>query len=181
MAFRNTYSVAKLGAALLLGLAAPLIQGSLGFDANLEARLLAAHNRERATAGVPALAWDRSLAAGAAKWGRYLASTGAFDHSPEALGETGDEPVGENLFMGTRGYYGPEAMVASWIEEKRNFRPGAFPNNSRTGSFEDVGHYTQVMWRATGQVGCAVIASARDDVLVCRYAEPGNVEGERPF
>jgi hypothetical protein len=167
--------------ALLLNLAAPLVQGSLGFDTDLNARLLAAHNRERAIAGVPALEWDRRLAAGAAEWGSHLARTGAFDHSPDALGEVGDEPVGENLFMGTRGYFSPEAMVASWIEEKRNFRPGTFPDNSRTGSFEDVGHYTQLMWRATGQVGCAVVASARDDVLVCRYAEPGNVDGEKPF
>jgi len=181
VASQRTFAIGKLATALLLGLAAPLIQGSLGLTSNLDARLLAAHNRERAAAGVPALEWDSRLAAGAVKWGRYLASTGAFDHSPEALGETGDEPVGENLFMGTKGYYGPEAMVGSWIEEKRNFRPGRFPENSRTGSFEDVGHYTQVMWRATGQIGCAVVASADDDVLVCRYAEPGNVDGERPF
>jgi hypothetical protein len=180
VAFGNIYAIARIGTALLLGIAAPLIQGSLGATANLDARLLAAHNRERATVGVPALGWDSQLAVGAAQWGRYLASTGAFDHSPEALGEA-DEPVGENLFMGTKGYYGPEAMVASWIEEKRHFRPGTFPDNGRTGSFEDVGHYTQVMWRATGRVGCAVIASADDDVLVCRYAQAGNVEGERPF
>ena len=181
MAFGKTHSAAKLGAALLLGLVAPVIQGSLGFTTDLNARLLAAHNRERAAAGVPALEWDDSLAAGAAKWGAYLARTGAFDHSPEALGETDDEPVGENLFMGTRGYYGPEAMVGAWVDEKRYFRPGTFPDNSRTGSFEDVGHYTQLMWRETGQVGCAVVANAADDVLVCRYAEPGNVDGERPF
>jgi hypothetical protein len=181
MAFWKTCSVAKLSTALLLGITAPLIQGSLGFTADLNARLLAAHNRERASAGVPGLEWDSELAAGAAKWGRYLARSGGFDHSPEALGETDGEPVGENLFMGTKGAYGPEAMIASWIEEKRNFRSGAFPDNSRTGSFEDVGHYTQLMWRATLQVSCAVVANAQDDVLVCRYAEPGNVDGEEPF
>jgi hypothetical protein len=178
VAARGTVGM-KLAAALVLGVVAPMMQGSLGFTANLDQRVLAAHNRERAQAGIPPLEWDTNLAAGAARWGAYLARTGAFQHSPEALGD--DEPVGENLFMGTRGYYGPEAMVGAWIDEKRVFRAGVFPNNSRTGSFEDVGHYTQLMWRATGQVGCAVVANTQDEFLVCRYAEPGNVEGERPF
>jgi hypothetical protein len=169
----------KLSAAAMLAAIAPLMQGSLGFTSDLNHRILAAHNRERAQLGIAPLEWDNRLAVGAAQWGAYLARTGAFDHSPQAQGD--DDPVGENLFMGTRGYYGPEAMVGAWIDEKKLFRAGVFPNISRTGSFEDVGHYTQVMWRATGQVGCAVIGNAQDDFLVCRYAEPGNVEGERPF
>jgi hypothetical protein len=177
--WRTRGGMARIGVTLALGLAAPLIQGSLGFASNLDQRILAAQNRERAAAGVPQLEWDDDLAAGAKAWGTHLARTGAFEHSPQALGE--GEPVGENLFMGTRGYYGPEAMVGAWIEEKKDFRQGTFPNISRTGSFEDVGHYTQLMWRATGEVGCAVITNRSDDFLVCRYAEPGNVEGERPF
>jgi len=30
-------------------------------------------------------------------------------------------------------------------------------------------------------VGCAEASSAREDILVCRYAEAGNYIGERPF
>jgi hypothetical protein len=45
----------------------------------------------------------------------------------------------------------------------------------------DVGHYTQLVWRATTQVGCASASSEREDILVCRYAEAGNYRGERPF
>ena len=68
-----------------------------------------------------------------------------------------------------------------WIEEKKDYRPGIFPANSRTGKFEDIGHYTQLMWRATGKVGCALANGRPYEVLVCRYREAGNVEGERPF
>jgi hypothetical protein len=177
----RTYPIRKLGTALLLALAAPVMQGSLGLTNNFDSRVLAAHNRERAEAGIPRLEWNSQLAAGAAQWGAQLARTGAFKHSPEAYGDDHGEPVGENLFMGTKDQYAPEEMVGAWIEEKRYFRPGTFPNNSRTGSFEDIGHYTQLMWRATRQVGCAVVANNRNDVLVCRYSEPGNVDGERPF
>ena len=82
---------------------------------------------------------------------------------------------------GTRGYYAPEAMVDAWVREKRYFKPGVFPYNSTTGRVEDVGHYTQLVWRATSQVGCAEAASAAEDILVCRYAEAGNYIGERPL
>ncbi len=30
-------------------------------------------------------------------------------------------------------------MVGYWVEEKAHFRPGTFPQNSRTGRIEDVG------------------------------------------
>ena len=72
-------------------------------------------------------------------------------------------------------------MVEGWIEEKKYFRPGRFPDNSTTGDFADVGHYTQLMWRETGRVGCALAEGAAEEVLVCRYRTAGNVVGERPF
>ena len=75
--------------------------------------------------------------------------------------------------------FGP--TVAGWVREKRYFKPGAFPANSTTGRWEDVGHYTQLMWRDTRQVGCALATGAREDVLVCRYSAAGNYVGERPF
>ena len=67
------------------------------------------------------------------------------------------------------------------MREKKYFRPGLFPNNSTTGRVADVGHYTQLVWRATREVGCASATGAREDILVCRYAEAGNYRGEQPF
>jgi len=70
-------------------------------------------------------------------------------------------------------------MVQLWIDEKRDFKPGIFPNNSRSGDIEAVGHYTQLVWRATTKVGCALGHGRQFDFLVCRYANPGNVMGDR--
>jgi hypothetical protein len=106
-----------------------------------------------------------------------MAATDEFEHAPDGDGE----PQGENLFMGTRDQFAPEEMVGMWVEEKQHFKAGIFPDNSRTGNLEDVGHYTQVMWRDTRQVGCAVVANQEYDYLVCRYAQAGNIIGERPF
>ena len=169
---------ARLAAAAALALSAPLLVGGTGRLTSLDQRLLAAHNRERSSAGIEALDWDPVLAAEAAAWGGELASTGAFEHAPD---RGGDDPQGENLWAGTRGAYSPEEMVEGWIEEKKHFRPGAFPDNSRTGDFADVGHYTQLMWRDSDRVGCALADGAEEEVLVCRYRTAGNVVGERPF
>ncbi|HEX8620810.1 MAG TPA: CAP domain-containing protein [Allosphingosinicella sp.] len=169
---------ARLAAAAALVLAAPLLAGATGRLTSLDARLLAAHNRERSAAGVEPLAWDPELAAEAAAWGSELAASGAFEHDPDTDGE---DPQGENLWAGTKGAYAPEEMVEGWIEEKKHFRPGRFPDNSATGDFADVGHYTQLMWRETDRVGCALAPGEEEEVLVCRYRTAGNVVGERPF
>ena len=141
----------------------------------VEARLLAAHNRERAIAGVPALRWDPGLASAAASYGPALAALGRLQHSPRA----GRPTQSENLWMGPRGYYTPEQMVGSWIAEKADFRPGMFPDVSRTGNWLDVSHYTQLIWRGTTHVGCAVHSDPRSDYLICRYSPKGNRDGER--
>lgn len=169
----------RIGAAAALLLATPLMLGSTGRRTSLDARLLAAQNREREAAGLPALQWDDALASDAADWGRELAERGDLEHAADDPDD--EDPQGENLWLGTRGAYTPEEMVGMWAEEKKDFRPGIFPDNSRTGKFEDVGHYTQLMWRATGRVGCALADGRPYEVLVCRYREAGNVEGERPF
>lgn len=158
-------------------LAAPALLGATGANTNFDERILAAHNRERAVLSLPPLAWNPQLAASARSWADRLAATGAFEHAPE----DNRNPQGENLWAGTKGYYPLEAMIDGWVREKRYFKPGLFPNNSVTGDVAAVGHYTQLVWRATRQVGCAVAAGQREEVLVCRYSEAGNYEGERPF
>lgn len=159
-------------------LALPL-QGGTDHGSNVELRLLAAHNRERNALGVPALRWNDELAASAAKWGQHLKKLGYLEHYPDDPDD--EDPEGENLWAGTRGYYGPEDMVGLWIAEKKHFRHANFPANSKTGDVEDIGHYTQLIWRTSTHVGCAVTRNDQDDFLVCRYSEAGNVIGERPI
>jgi uncharacterized protein YkwD len=164
--------------AALTALAAPFLLGATGRLNEFDQRVLAAHNRERATIGLPALKWDPALAVEADGWARHLAKAGTLVHAED---EDEDDPQGENLWAGTKGYYAPEQMVSLWIAEKKNYRPGPIPAVSRTGDFEDVGHYTQLVWKETGLVGCALAAGREDEMLVCRYRQAGNVEGERPY
>ena len=166
-----------LVASVMLAACAPLLMGFLDQSSHLQQRVLDAHNLEREEVGVPALRWNPALAVSAQQWADHLARTGRFEHAPE----NPRAPQGENLWAGTKGYFSPEAMVSAWVREKRYFKPGTFPDNSTTGNVEDVGHFTQVAWRDTREVGCAEAASGREDILVCRYAQAGNYIGEQPF
>ena len=156
---------------------APLLMGSTGLTNNSDVRILAAHNRERSQLGLPPLRWNASLAQSSQAWAKHLTETGKFEHAEERA----DQPVGENLWAGSKGYYSAEAMVDAWIREKRYFKRGLFPDNSLTGNVADVGHYTQLVWKDTGQVGCALATGSREEVLVCRYSDAGNYRGETPF
>ena len=187
MLMHLTMKIAALAAAAVLGSctapSGPVVLPSqpstvpagplLNLGASIEARLLRAHNREREAVGSLPLRWDPQLQQAAAAYARQLADTGQFQHaSPESL-----RGQGENLWTGTRGAFTPEGMVADWASGRRVFQPGIFPNVSRTGNWADVGHYTQIIWRETHSVGCAVASSAQHDYLVCRYMVPGNVVG----
>jgi hypothetical protein len=151
----------------------PLLEGAHG---ELAARLLTAHNRERALVGAPPLQWDADLAAHAASYGPALASLRHLVHSPRE-GRPGER---ENLAMAFHDTMSPEQLVAMWTDEKRLLQPGLFPAVSRTGQWEDVAHYTQMVWPTTTRVGCAIFA-ADWDYLVCRYSPPGNIDGKPIF
>jgi cysteine-rich secretory family protein len=168
---------ASIGRTFLLLLVAPAIGGAASLQADFNSRILAAQNREREALGERPLEWDSNLAQSAQVWADYLARTGAFEHSPDRP----DTPEGENLWAGTSGAYAPEQMVGLWLSEKNEFKRGVFPDNSRTGDVEDVGHYTQVIWAGTNRVGCALARGKAEDFLVCRYAQAGNVVGENPL
>ena len=153
--------------------AQPLLEGATG---ELAQRLLAAHNQERALVGAPPLQWDAELAAHAASYGPTLASLRRLVHSPRE----GRPHERENLAMAWHGTMGPEQLVEMWSSEKRLLQPGLFPAVSRTGQWEDVAHYTQMVWPTTTRVGCAIY-SVDWDYLICRYSPPGNIDGKPIF
>jgi uncharacterized protein YkwD len=145
-------------------------------SSEIEARLLAAHNAERARVGTPPLRWADSLEAEAGSWARQLIASDRFAHDPALHGH------GENLWTGWGGrVWTPEEMIGEWIAEKANYRHGVFPNVSRTGDWNAVGHYSQLIWRDTTHVGCAVETRGDRSVLACRYAPPGNIDGRTAY
>ena len=109
-------------------------------------------------------------------WADRLAASGrrSLQHDPN----TDD---GENLWMGTSGAFSLTQMLDSWGEEKQYFTNGIFPNVSPTHHWSDVGHYTQMIWSTTTQVGCGISTGSGFDFFVCRYSPPGNFRGQRVY
>lgn len=138
-------------------------------------KMLVLHNRVRADVGVGPLRWSEDLAHYAQQWADHLAATRCgLQHRPRSGKWRGD--FGENLFMGTIGYYGIADAVKEWAAEKK-----LYPGGPYQASWRGVGHYTQIVWRDTRRVGCATSACKGNLVVVCNYDPPGNYIGEYPY
>ena len=145
-----------------------ILLAGTGAASSLSRDMLAAHNGVRARVGVPPLAWSDRLAARAQDWADHLLARGQFTHRPKS-------PYGENLFEIDGGTASPARVVQSWASESRNY-------DSRSNRCSGVcGHYTQIVWRDTKEVGCAVARGEGREVWVCNYDPPGNWAGRRPY
>jgi uncharacterized protein YkwD len=125
-----------------------------------------AHNAVRAKHCAPPLTWSKKLAEVAQSWANTLKAKGCvFGHSPGAK-------YGENLAAGTVGALDPQSTVDMWYDEIKLYK---FPNG---GFSMQTGHFTQVVWRSTQQVGCGHVTCNGNDIYVCNYDPPGNWEGQ---
>lgn len=155
--------------------AAPALPQASAALETAERDWLDAHNLARGDVGLDTLEWSDSLAQDAENWAAHLARHNLYEHaSLEAR-----KGQGENLWRGPRDRWSPWETVGFFVAERPLFRPGNFPEVSRTGHWADVAHYTQVIWPQTRAVGCATAYTATDEVLVCRYWPAGNIWGQR--
>ncbi|RZU47877.1 cysteine-rich secretory family protein [Fluviicoccus keumensis] len=155
----------------LPALAAVLLLAAPAFAATLDPdTIVAAHNQYRAEVSVPPLSWSPEVAASAQAWAEDMASSGKFRHSGSRYGE--------NIWAGTANAYSLNDMVKSWGDEKADFEYGT-RTNSRNGGV--VGHYTQIIWRNSTQVGCGLASGGGTDYFVCQYNPPGNYIGQQPY
>jgi hypothetical protein len=138
------------------------------------AEILRLHNTYRENVGVPPLRWSDALAAGAQQWANALAERNQMVHS-------GAPGVGENLAMWWGHHPNLNTMVNMWTDERQYFQSGTFPAVSTNGDWQTVAHYTQMVWRKTTEVGCAVSDNGRTEFLVCRYNPQGNFFGQTPL
>ncbi|KAF7319923.1 SCP domain-containing protein [Mycena kentingensis (nom. inval.)] len=138
--------------------------GSRASDADVQA-YLKGHNTIRAQHGAKALVWSNAAAEKAQEWADKCLNV----HSGGALG-----PLGENLAAGT-GSFSIAQAVKAWTDESSEYDP-------RNPQFS---HFTQVVWKATTQVGCAVQTCdgifsgfGAAQYYVCEYSVQGNVAGQ---
>jgi len=139
-------------------------------------KLIELHNKVRADVNVGAITWSKKLAIYAQEWANHLAVTDCnMKHRPHS--GKWKQKYGENLFMGTAGYFGVADAVRTWESEKKYYQGQALGISNWYKS----GHYTQIVWKNTKLIGCAKIECKGNIIVVCNYDPPGNVLGQKPY
>jgi pathogenesis-related protein 1 len=131
------------------------------------AGMLEAHNRFRSRHCVPPLSWSAELAADAQAWAEHITTQGCrLEHAPGV-------PEGENLaWVAPVGASDAAGIAQRWYDEHQQYDYGSGGFSMQTG------HFTQLIWAATDRLGCGVGVCNGGNIWVCRYAPPGNVEGQ---
>lgn len=140
------------------------VSGNAAFSlAEFREQLLQLHNEKRRLHHVPPLTLSDKLNDVAQDYAKKISSMRALVHSGNGYGE--------NLYR--RSSYPPTDIDASfpmnrWYQEVDNydFENGDF--SSKTG------HFTQVVWKGSQQLGVGYVRKGGDVYVVANYYPPGN-------
>jgi len=122
---------------------------------------LEAHNNFRKAHQAPPLTWSSALARDAEAWAKQIAREGRLRHD--------DTKDGENVFMVFGREIDGNDAVNSWYSEVKDY------NFSKSGYQSNTGHFTQVVWKGSKELGIGRAKSADGKVFVVgRYRPAGN-------
>uniref|UniRef100_A0A8C1J0G2 GLI pathogenesis-related 2 n=1 Tax=Cyprinus carpio TaxID=7962 RepID=A0A8C1J0G2_CYPCA len=125
---------------------------------------LQTHNAYRKQHGAPPLTINKNLCRTAQAWADHLLSIRTLKHS--------NKDYGENLYYAwssaTKKLTGHEA-VESWYSEIKDY------NFSRPGFSSKTGHFTQVVWKDTKELGFGLATDGNTTFVVGQYLPAGNI------
>jgi uncharacterized protein YkwD len=130
--------------------------------------MVKAHNAIRDSMNLPLLVWSDKIAAIAQQWADRLVMRNEFIHRPKSV-------YGENMFKIIGSPTSAARVVRAWASEASDY------DYSSNRCKRMCGHYTQLIWRDTKEVGCGVARRGRTEIWVCDYSPPGNWVGQRPY
>ncbi|XP_058459942.1 Golgi-associated plant pathogenesis-related protein 1-like [Malaya genurostris] len=139
-------------------------------SSSFEEAVLEEHNRLRARHSAAPLRFNSAMNQYAQEWANNLARRNTMQHRS-------NNKYGENLFasFGKADVTGEEA-VRAWYNEIKDYRFG----QSNPGNFSQVGHFTQLVWKGSRQLGVGKARNGNNIYVVCNYDPPGNYSGEYP-
>merc|ERR1712000_804498 len=139
---------------------------ALANSTDFQTSILNSHNLFRSYVDYPAMAWSDTLAS----FAQNSANTCVMQH-------TADNSYGENIYMTTAPSTTGWDAAYAWYAEVDSYNQ-MFAGQS-TGDFsEETGHYTQLIWKSSIELGCAVSQCSSGTYVFCEYSPPGNVGGE---
>ena len=165
------------------------------------AGMLDVHNavRERVHPDLLPMSWSERAAEQAQAWASELARGGCkMHHNPDLLdyGQnlfwagplrevtvTRSAQTGETLSRDVRisvQKTAAEDVVESWASERQWYDYDA--GECRAPDGESCGHYMQIVWAATTEVGCGMtVCDSKGQIWVCDYYPAGNIAGQKPY
>ncbi|XP_052737388.1 uncharacterized protein LOC112043280 isoform X1 [Bicyclus anynana] len=138
-------------------------------DSKFEDEFLQAHNEYRAKHKVPPLELNKKLCKYAEEWAKAIAKKAKVEHRDQ-------NEYGENIFYAWSSdpnfTLTGRAPVDKWYSEIKCHAFGKEPNNLGSG------HFTQVVWEDSKEVGVGVARTKEGQVyVVANYYPPGNIIG----
>jgi len=133
------------------------VHPSYATDADFQRTILGGHDAFRRQHGITVpMTWNSQRASDATAYAKQC-----------KLAHSGAKGAGENLAMG---YPDAAAVVTAWATERMKY------NYNAPGFSSATGHFTQVVWKKTGTVGCGKAnCGSKGWLVVCQYVAPGNV------
>ena len=120
-------------------------------------------------------------------WSDALAETAQNYANQCVWAHSGTSGLGENLYASAPPSAVQSAAATSWASEAADYD---YANNVCAPG-EQCGHYTQMVWRNTTQVGCGITNCSTGSpfgasfpnwtIVVCNYTPPGNYVGQKPY
>jgi|GEM_PF-4870369 len=158
----TAYTGATLNATWTAGADAPPQQPTQPPPANpptgdWKTTVLSKHNELRANHCAPAMTWSDEIANAA----QAYADSCVWGHDP-------NNNVGENIAGGS------EQPTEMWYSEVSQY------DFANPGFSAGTGHFTQVVWRGSTNLGCGRAMCEFGVYFVCRYSPAGNVTGAYP-
>ena len=130
--------------------------------------LLAEHNRLRKKHASPAMKWSPAAAAKAEVWAKHLAGSGTLQHgNHEGMGQNLAYKMGQDLTA--------QDVASMWYGEISDY------NFSNPGFKSSTGHFTQMVWASSLQIGAAKSVRGNQSYVVANYFPPGNITNDGQF
>ncbi|XP_077982896.1 cysteine-rich venom protein latisemin-like isoform X2 [Glandiceps talaboti] len=114
--------------------------------------------------------WHDEMANMAQTWAEEC----TWDHGQPDHDMSDYDKLGQNMWKG--GKNSIPVATNSWYNETYSYN---FEDGSCTREF--CGHYTQVVWAASSEVGCGVADCGSYNMIVCNYGPRGNYAGAKPY
>ena len=134
------------------------------------------HNYWRSKVGTTPVVWSDKVATFAQAWATELAKRGCeMEHRPRK-GKWNGSAYGENIYWSSGIKNQAMDVVDDWASEVVYY-------DSISGKCKNdvCGHYTQLVWNKTTEIGCGMAKCGNQEIWVCNYNPPGNYIGQKPY